>query len=136
MAIVVDASVALKWVLEEDGSKEAAELLSQTLLAPTLWIAECANALCTLSRKGVITRELARKKLGDLRESTVIASPLENDIGAAVDISAILRQPAYDCIYLALANREGTYLVTADGRFHAAVARSGAFPGAVRMLLE
>ena len=122
-------------MIEEEGSDEAAALIADTLLAPSLWIAECANALSTLGRKGVITFRVARSKLDDLRASTIVASPLEADLDAAMEIASALRHPIYDCIYLALALREGTHVITADRRFHQAVSRSGAYSGAVRMLV-
>jgi hypothetical protein len=60
MAVVVDASVALKWVIEVEGS-EAAEalLLNEPLLAPDFLIVECANVLWVKARRGALSRELA-----------------------------------------------------------------------------
>jgi predicted nucleic acid-binding protein len=53
MTVVVDASVVLKWVIEEDGS-EAAEalLLNDPLLASDFLIVECANVLWVKARRG------------------------------------------------------------------------------------
>jgi predicted nucleic acid-binding protein len=52
MTIVVNASVALKWVIEEDGSKAAGELLlEKPLAAPNLLMAECANVLWAKARR-------------------------------------------------------------------------------------
>jgi hypothetical protein len=60
VSIVVDASVALKWVIEEDGSRAARELLlGELLAAPNLVIVECANVLWVKARRGQINRELA-----------------------------------------------------------------------------
>ncbi|HXM70340.1 MAG TPA: hypothetical protein VN970_04350 [Thermoanaerobaculia bacterium] len=42
---VVDASVALKWVIDEEGSEAASALAAESLSAPSLILAECANAL-------------------------------------------------------------------------------------------
>ena len=53
MTVVVDASVALKWVIEEDGSEAAgALLLEEPLAAPDLLIVECANVLWAKARRG------------------------------------------------------------------------------------
>lgn len=134
MAIVIDASVALKWVVEEDGSAEAAELISESLIAPALWIIECANVLCSLVRRGEIDDDDAKRKLADLQDSHVVRSSIEQDIDAAMAMALTLKHPIYDCFYLALAVREGAQVVTADERFYGAVERSGAFPNAVRML--
>ena len=58
MTVIVDASVALKWVLQEEGS-EAAELLllEEPLAAPDLLIVECANVLWRKARRGALTRD-------------------------------------------------------------------------------
>lgn len=44
-ALVIDASIAIKWVIEEEGTNEALALRNQALAAPDLLIAECANIL-------------------------------------------------------------------------------------------
>ena len=55
---VVDASVAVKWLVTEKFSDEAARLLKDgsTLVAPELVFAEAANALWALRRRGEISR--------------------------------------------------------------------------------
>ena len=47
MGIVVDASVAVKWILNEPGTKAALalRLRDEELIAPVLWLAEAPNAL-------------------------------------------------------------------------------------------
>ena len=45
-ALVIDVSVAVKWVVEEEGTAEALAILrAGKLVAPELLIAECANIL-------------------------------------------------------------------------------------------
>lgn len=46
MSIVVDASVAVKWVLNEPCTEAALALRNEELIAPALWLAEAANARC------------------------------------------------------------------------------------------
>ena len=42
--LVVDASIAVKWVIEEDGTEEALSIRRRAkLIAPELLVAECAN---------------------------------------------------------------------------------------------
>ncbi|MBV9552234.1 MAG: type II toxin-antitoxin system VapC family toxin [Alphaproteobacteria bacterium] len=55
--IVVDASVALKWVLDEPGSEAAGELRSETIIAPDFWIIEAANALWRSAKVGQLSLE-------------------------------------------------------------------------------
>jgi predicted nucleic acid-binding protein len=42
---VIDASVAIKWVVDEPGAEIAIQLLEHTLMAPDLLGPECANIL-------------------------------------------------------------------------------------------
>ena len=57
--LVIDASIAIKWVVEEEGTTAALALRQQAkLIAPELLVAECANILW----KKVLRGELSRKK--------------------------------------------------------------------------
>ena len=134
MSIVVDASVALKWVLDEPGKEAADALLEEELIAPALWLLEAANALWRRSQRGEISAEEATERLTELYNAPVTTTTIEDDLLAATDLANVLRHPVYDCLYLAMAIRENTYVVTADSRFHAAVDRSPTLKGAVRLL--
>ena len=134
MSLVIDASVALKWVLNEAGTEAADALLDEELIAPALWLIEAANALWRRARHGEITSEEAAERLTELYNAPVTTTPIEDDLLAAADLAAALDHPVYDCLYLALAIREDTFVVTADSRFHAAVDRSAAHQGRVRLL--
>jgi predicted nucleic acid-binding protein len=57
--LVVDASVAVKWVIAEGGSDSAERLLDHPLVAPDLLFAECANILSKKVRRGEVTKEEA-----------------------------------------------------------------------------
>jgi predicted nucleic acid-binding protein len=49
--LVIDASIAVKWVVEEDGTSEALALRQKAkLIAPELLVAECANILWKKSK--------------------------------------------------------------------------------------
>ena len=61
--LVIDASIAIKWVIEEDRTKEALALRRQALAAPDLLVAECANIL----RKKVRRKELWSRRRRSLR---------------------------------------------------------------------
>ena len=79
MTVVVDASVALKWVIEEDGSHAAGVLLlEQPLAAPDLLIVECANVVWAKARRGVLGRDLAGAALAAIQAApftTAFTSP-------------------------------------------------------------
>ena len=55
--VIVDASVAVKWVVDEPDGDVAEALLEQRLAAPTLWLAEAANALWSKCRRKHITEQ-------------------------------------------------------------------------------
>jgi predicted nucleic acid-binding protein len=134
LSIVVDASVALKWVLDEPGNEAADALLDDELVAPALWLVEAANALWRLTRRGDLTPDEAKERLMELGNAPVVTSDIEDDLFAAAELANTLGHPVYDCLYLAAAIREDTHVVTADGRFHAVVSQWPAFAGRIRML--
>jgi predicted nucleic acid-binding protein len=125
MRLVVDASVALKWVLSEAGTEAALALRTDELLAPILWLAEAANALWRGVRLGELMLDEARELLDALIKAPVASLPMEPHLQAALTLSVQLQHPLYDCIYLALALHQDTHVVTADRRFAAIASRPG-----------
>jgi predicted nucleic acid-binding protein len=134
MSVVIDASVALKWVLDEPGKEAADALLDVELVAPALWLLEAANALWKRAGRGEISSQEASERLVELYNAPVTTTPIEDDLQAALDLASSLHHPVYDCLYLAVAIREATHVVTADRRFHETVLREPAFARSVRLL--
>lgn len=134
MSIVVDASVALKWVEDEPGSEAASMLRNEELIAPALWLAESANGIRRRARIGDITAKEANEDFAELVNAPVVSFPIEPLLKDALSFATDLNHPVYDCIYLALAVRHGTHVITADRRFAAAAARRSDLAGRVRLL--
>lgn len=116
-SLIVDASVALKWVVPEKGVSKAEALLRrpEDIIAPALVLAEAANALWKKRRVG----ELAVDPGDALREivhAFVEFVPEELLAPRALSLAVILDHPVYDCFYLALAEARGGTLITADGK--------------------
>lgn len=117
---VVDASVVVKWLVDEDYSYEAAGLLDtgSTFVAPALVFAEAANALWAMRRRG----DIAANDLADA-VATLQAMPVSVPVSmlqltaAAARLAVDLDHPVYDCFYLALAIQTQYPVVTADARF-------------------
>ena len=119
MTWVVDASVAVKWVVPEALSDNADRLLAsgEELVAPDLLPVEAANALWKkTTRKELAPRE-ADQALALLFASGLVLQPTGPLLARAMALAHRLRHPVYDCVYLALAERERARFVTADARF-------------------
>jgi predicted nucleic acid-binding protein len=116
---VVDASVVLKLFLAEDGSSEAEALeSSHDLIAPDLVIPETLNALWKALRRKFIEAAQARRIAASMRKPFLAVVPAEELVVRAWEIVVALDHPAYDALYIALAEREGCALVTADERLY------------------
>jgi predicted nucleic acid-binding protein len=135
VTIVVDASVAIKWALEEEGSEAARRLLTEeSLVAPDFLILESANVLWTAVRRGKLTREQAIAALAGLQSLPVQFLAIGDCGSTAQTLAFELDHPVYDCLYLAMALAQRTILITADRRFIASVEAHGAYSHAVKLL--
>lgn len=132
---VVDASVAVKWFLEEEFSGEAESLLasSSLLIAPDLLRVEVANALWSLARRKRIKWEQARQALLELFTMDIECVPSEQLLAAALQLAQSLEHPVYGCLYLACTDICDGILITADARLQRAVSNS-ALEEKVRLL--
>jgi predicted nucleic acid-binding protein len=114
--LVIDASVAIKWVVDEPGTTEALALRRYRLFAPELLIAECANILWKKARRDELTLEEALLAAKLLQRADIELSPMRSLLEPATRLAIALDHPAYDCAYLALAESLSCDLVTADRR--------------------
>jgi predicted nucleic acid-binding protein len=126
MRVVVDASVAVKWYLEEDHAAPARRLLDGTyeLIVPDLFFMEIGNVLWKRWRRGELDDDVIAETLAALDRvpcETRSARPL---LSGAMALATSFRRTVYASLYLALAIDTGARLVTADRRFHASVAAS------------
>lgn len=122
---MVDASVAIKWVVEEPGTAEALALRRHRLCAPDLLVAECANILWKKVRRGELVEAEALLAARLLERAEVELVPMRRTLEAATRLAVLLEHPAYDCLYLALAQTGGHAFVTADERLCARVRERG-----------
>ena len=123
MRFVVDASVAVKLLVDEPDSDAARKLVAsgRELHAPRLMASEVANALWRKARLGQVERADAGAALAWLPDMPVRWNDDETVSADAVRLALALDHPVYDCVYLALAHRIGATVVTADRRFVTAV---------------
>ena len=122
MSLVVDASVAAKWVLPEDGAERAAALRSsdEAFLAPSLIYAEIGNAIWKRAQWNELSTADALRALDRAIGLYARLVPMAELAIRATEIAIELKHPIYDCFYLALAERERVPLISADARLIAA----------------
>jgi predicted nucleic acid-binding protein len=115
--LVIDASIAVKWVVEESGTAAALSLLEKArLIAPELLVAECANILWKKVRGKQLSHEEALLAARLLQGAAMELLPIRPLLPAAAGIAIDLDHPAYDCVYIALAMERDCRFVTADER--------------------
>ena len=121
MTLVVDASVGLKWVLQEADSPLAERLARSDvdLLVPDFWLHEACNVLWLQVRRKLFTPNEAREALALLRaqvEPTPTAELSLHDV--ALEIGLTVNHSTYDTLYVAFALAMGAErVVVADGPF-------------------
>jgi predicted nucleic acid-binding protein len=122
MKYILDASVALKWVLPEDESDIADKLRDEfrqrvhDLLSPDIFWAEVGHALARAERRGIILQPDGSRLLAEILTTSPRLSPSFPLLTDAYSIASALRTSFYDCLYVALAEREFCQFVTADVR--------------------
>lgn len=130
---VLDASMALAWVLDHPIAPYALEIRSALArgkrgLVPALWHLEIANALATAERR----RDLVGADLDDALTTIQMTATaaLDTDMNL-ITIREILANArsfqltAYDAAYLELARRETLPLATLDKSLQVAAKKAG-----------
>ena len=125
MTVVIDASVAVKWVVPEPGTPAALALRRQRLFAPDLLIPECANVLWKKVRRKELTESEALLAAKLIERADVQLERMRPLLEPATRLAVALDHPAYDCIYLALAEAMGAAFVTADVTLYRKVSLTG-----------
>ena len=77
---------------------------------------EVAHALTKAERRGVIPHSDSKDKLANVLFVGAALQPYLPLLDRALQISSQARIGVYDCLYVALAEREGCELLTADSR--------------------
>lgn len=122
MKFVLDSNVAIKWVLPEADTPQAIAIRDDfrrgvhELIAPDVLPVEVAHALTRAERRGVIPNSDSKAKLADVLFVGVTLHAYLSLLDRALEISSQARIGVYDCLYVALAEREGCELLTADSR--------------------
>jgi predicted nucleic acid-binding protein len=119
MILVVDASVFVKWFVDEDHTDIAEKLIDRRfeLHAPELVLPEFAGVLLKKCRNGDIDKEVADAALESLRSFRITLHPHADLMRPAFKGAHTTGQSIYDWIYLSLAILLDCKFITADRRF-------------------
>ena len=114
--LVVDASVVIKWFLPEIHTDAARQLLRSDhgFAAPDLLFAELATTIWKKVTRGELTESDAHDLVNDLPDIAVETTSCQSLAADAYALAVIAQRTVYDAMYLALAIRLQTRLVTAD----------------------
>ena len=134
--IVIDTSVALKWVLPEPGAELAKGALQLGLIAPDVWRVEAANGIHRAVREGVGTPAEAREWLSILDDAPVQDVPTTSVLRHGLDLAMTLGHPVYDCLFLALAIDRDCRLLTSDDKFRRVVVEKSGLASRIVMLSD
>ena len=122
-ALVLDASVAVKWVLPENGRAEAVQIRQDfqderiDVIAPYLIVAEVGNVLWKRKQRGELPAQAAQVCFQEFLRNCPILVDSAAVTAAALALAMAHRRTIYDCLYLAWSLEQGCDLITADERF-------------------
>lgn len=118
MSLVVDASVAIKWFVQEDLYQDAWDLFDreEPPYAPDLIVPEVANVAWKKATRGDIGWQQVREIVNRISSGIpILFASVELSV-RALGIARALNHPVYDCLYIACAEVLDSELVTADKR--------------------
>jgi predicted nucleic acid-binding protein len=120
MKYVLDSSAALPWVLPEKDSAKSIQLRDDArngvheLLAPDIFPAEVFNTLLKAERTKRINVGEAKPLYALIGADIPALQPYLPLMPRAGEIASRHRVALYDCLYIALAERESCEVITAD----------------------
>jgi len=137
MKYILDSSVAFKWVVPEALTDKALLLRDDyrngvhELLSPDIFPIEIIHALTKAERQGRIVPPQGGIHWHDLMKTAPLLIPSIPLVPRAYAIASQARIGVYDCLYVALSEKENCGLVTADDKLVNAMQPS--FPGIIHL---
>ena len=115
--MIIDASVAFKWIAREEDSESALLLLDgRVLVAPVLLMHEVANGLWKMAGREQIARSVSFSEEIDQLARWVSLIDESPHVARALEIGREFDHAVYDCVYLAMAEARSDRVVTADAK--------------------
>lgn len=126
--LVIDASVAAKWFIEEKQTEAALSVLKESnrLHAPDFLLLEMDSIICKWIRRSAISPTEGTDLRDALRRYPIHHHPFISFLDPAFAISSQTGQSVYDCLYVALAALLEGRMVTADRKLYDGL-RNGPF---------
>ncbi len=121
MRVVLDSSTAVKWFLPEEFSGEAGAILAgsqrgtYSFVAPDTFYAEFAHAIRKAFLGKRCSREQATIAVGSLLKIPISIEPSIELIADALVLALKTNATLYDALYVVIAIRQETQVLTADG---------------------
>jgi predicted nucleic acid-binding protein len=127
---VVDASIAIKWFVDEVHAEAARRLLADDYVfyAPDLLWPECGNILWKKVQRRELTSQEARVIREGLEFQPFHIFPSRTLLEPALEIALDTGRTVYDSYYLALAMLTDSQLATADQRLFNALSQTDYAP--------
>jgi predicted nucleic acid-binding protein len=115
---VIDANVGLKWFIEEPRSTAARKILEKgkAFIVPDIFIPEICNVVWKKFKIQEITAEQGQAIVTNVPAVIDHIVPTAELAQRAFDLAVQFNHPVYDCLYLALAERESITLITDDAK--------------------
>ena len=135
---VVDASLVIKWFVPEIHSEAARRWLgaSHDYVAPDLLFSEAGNAVWKKVRRKELNEHEGRQLVRDLTHVAVETVATRSLLQDALALALTAGITVYDAMYLTLAVRLDTAVITGDDRFADKIAEHPLFFPHVRRLQE
>ncbi len=116
---IVDTSIVMKHLMNEDFTANADRMFEQlgddiSLYIPEFCLVECTNSLWKRVRFDSMPENEALILLEDLLNLPFAILPVEESLPRALQIGVAHKLAIYDSIYIALAEKYGYPLITAD----------------------
>ena len=131
MSIVLDASISLAWLFDDEVTPEIDEIFDAIAISgavvPGLWRLEVANGLKMAARRGRMTLDYRGASLARLSDLPIEIDAETNSHAwqATLHLADRYELTPYDAAYLELAQRRRLPLATLDGRLARAAVDAG-----------
>lgn len=124
MTLVLDASVAVKWLVDETYGEQALRVrtFNRPHAAPQHFVAEVCGAIRRKVREGELSPAQLAVVLRAISILPVTDYPVAPLLPGAMDIAVRYNRSIYDAFYVALARQLGCQFVTADRKLYNALA--------------